>query len=94
MMIHRKLFNIKLFISFSLLIGLGFSQPKLNIQLGGGFYSPSLIGLDPDSNNVLPKASFLSKNLLLLSKEKSISFVIVFDSPKLKEHIFEISFTI
>ena len=60
MMIHRKLFNIKLFISFSLLIGLGFSQPKLNIQLGGGFYSPSLIGLDPDSNNVLPSCSWVS----------------------------------
>ena len=64
-MINRKLFNMNLIFSCSLLISLGLSQPKLNIQLGGGFYSPSLIGLDPDSNNVLPKASFLSKNLLL-----------------------------
>ena len=65
MMIHRKLFNIKLILTCSLLFATGFSQPKLNIQLGSGFYSPSLVGLDPDSNNVLPKGSFLSKNLLL-----------------------------
>ena len=65
MMIHRKLFNIKFILTCSLLFATGFSQPKLNIQLGSGFYSPSLVGLDPDSNNVLPKASFLSKNLLL-----------------------------
>ena len=65
MMIHRKLFNIKFILTCSLLFATGFSQPKLNIQLGSGFYSPSLVGLDPDSNNVLPKGSFLSKNLLL-----------------------------
>ena len=50
---------------YCFLVGVLLSQPKLNIQLGGGYYNPKLIGLDPDSNNVIPSGSLLSNNLLL-----------------------------
>ncbi|MDP6500829.1 MAG: hypothetical protein QF743_08990 [Candidatus Marinimicrobia bacterium] len=41
------------------------AQPKLSFHLGGGFYSPSLGFLDPDSNSVIPSLSSFSKNILL-----------------------------
>ena len=63
MMNNRKVYS-SLFIYF-LLSGIIFAQPKLNVQLGGGFFNPKFIGLDPDSNTVLPSGSLLSKNLLL-----------------------------
>ena len=52
MMNNRKVYT-SIFIYF-LLSGIIFAQPKLNIQLGGGFFNPKLIGMDPDSNNVIP----------------------------------------
>ena len=48
-----------------LLLSIGYAQPKLNIQLGSGFYSPNLIGMDSDSNSNIPKSNFFSNNLLL-----------------------------
>ena len=39
-----------------LLLSFGYAQPKLNIQLGSGFYSPNLIGMDSDSNSTIPKS--------------------------------------
>ena len=63
MMNNRKVYS-SLFIYF-LMSGIIFAQPKLNVQLGGGFFNPKFIGLDPDSNTVLPSGSLLSKNLLL-----------------------------
>ena len=41
------------------------TQPKWSLHLGGGFYSPSLGYLDPDSNSVIPKLNFFKKNVLL-----------------------------
>lgn len=65
MMNNRKVYTSKLILMYCLLGGVLLSQPKLNIQLGGGYYNPKLIGLDPDSNNVIPSGSLLSNNLLL-----------------------------
>ena len=48
-----------------LLVTIGYAQPKLNIQLGSGFYSPNLVGLDSDSNSTSPPSNFFSNNLLL-----------------------------
>ena len=48
-----------------LLLSIGYAQPKFNIQVGSGFYSPNLIGMDSDSNSTIPKSNFLSNNLLL-----------------------------
>ena len=48
-----------------LFLSIGYAQPKLNIQLGSGFYSPNLIGMDRDSNSIIPPSSFFSNNLLL-----------------------------
>ena len=48
-----------------LFLSIGYAQPKLNIQLGAGFYSPNLIGMDRDSNSIIPPSSFFSNNLLL-----------------------------
>tara|TARA_B100000929_G_scaffold111026_1_gene87937 strand:- start:1252 stop:1944 length:693 start_codon:yes stop_codon:yes gene_type:complete len=62
---NRKVYTSKLILMYCLLGGVLLSQPKLNIQLGGGYYNPKLIGLDPDSNNVIPSGSLLSNNLLL-----------------------------
>ena len=41
------------------------AQPKLSFHLGGGFYSPSLGYLDPDSNNVIPSLSTFGKKILV-----------------------------
>ena len=65
MMNNRKVYTSKLILMYCFLVGVLLSQPKLNIQLGGGYYNPKLIGLDPDSNNVIPSGSLLSNNLLL-----------------------------
>ena len=50
---------------FMLLSASLFAQPKLSFHLGGGFYSPTLGMLDPDSNNVIPSLSAFSKNMLI-----------------------------
>ena len=63
MMNNRKVYT-SIFIYF-LLSGFIFAQPKLNIQLGGGFFNPKLTGLDPEENSVIPSGGLLSKNLLL-----------------------------
>ena len=42
-----------------------FAQPKLSFHLGGGFYSPTLGMLDPDSNNVIPSLSAFSTNMVI-----------------------------
>ena len=65
MMNNRKVYTSKLILMYCFLVGVLLSQPKLNIQIGGGYYNPKLIGLDPDSNNVIPSGSLLSNNLLL-----------------------------
>ncbi len=41
------------------------AQPKWSFHLGGGFYSPTLGTLDPDSNSVIPSLSTFSKNMLI-----------------------------
>ncbi|MBC8346683.1 MAG: hypothetical protein ISR82_04470, partial [Candidatus Marinimicrobia bacterium] len=41
------------------------AQPKWSFHIGGGFYSPTLGMLDPDSNNVIPSLSTFSKNMLI-----------------------------
>ncbi len=65
MMNNRKVYTSKLILMYCFLVGVLLSQTKLNIQLGGGYYNPKLIGLDPDSNDVIPSGSLLSNNLLL-----------------------------
>lgn len=46
-------------------LSLVFAQPKWSVSLGSGYYNPSLIGLDADTNTVLPNASTFNKNILL-----------------------------
>ncbi|MDP6033790.1 MAG: hypothetical protein QGH04_08070 [Candidatus Marinimicrobia bacterium] len=41
------------------------AQPKWSFHFGGGFYSPTLGTLDPDSNSVIPSLSTFSKNMLI-----------------------------
>ena len=41
------------------------SPPKISFYLGTGFYNPGLIGIDPDSNSIIPKMNLLDRNLLL-----------------------------
>ena len=42
-----------------------FAQPKISFHLGTGFYSPSLVKLDPDTNKVIPSLGAFGKNILL-----------------------------
>jgi len=48
-------------LSLSLLAG----QPKWSLSVGSGYYRPVLIGLDKDSNDVLPNTGTFNKNILL-----------------------------
>ncbi len=48
-----------------ILFSLGYGQPKWNGYIGGGFYNPSLVGLDSDSNSVIPSSTTFNKNILL-----------------------------
>lgn len=55
----RYLLLVLIFLSF------GYSQPKFNFQIGGGFYNPNLIGMDSDSNATIPTTNFFSEKMLL-----------------------------
>lgn len=52
-------------VSFSLLLSVLSAQPRLSGYGGIGLYSPSLVGLDSDSNSVIPNTGSGAKNLLL-----------------------------
>ncbi len=64
-MIHRFQTTAKLILWATLFCTSMNAQPKWSFHLGGGFYSPSLGFLDPDSNSVIPSLSAFSKNILL-----------------------------
>ena len=42
----------------------GISQPKLSLDLGIGFYQPTLTGFD-ESEIIFPNKSFTNRNLML-----------------------------
>ncbi len=48
-----------------LFTGVVAGQPKWSGFIGGGFYRPNLIGLDSDSNSVIPSTGAFSENILL-----------------------------
>ena len=63
---NHRLQSLTPFIFWLILLSASlFAQPKLSFHLGGGFYSPRLGMLDPDSNNVIPSLSAFSKNMLI-----------------------------
>jgi len=64
-MIYRFQSLSKLIFCAGILCASIYAQPKWSFHLGGGFYSPSLGFLDPDSNSVIPSLSSFSKNILL-----------------------------
>jgi len=64
-MIYRFQSLSKLIFCAGILCASIHAQPKWSFHLGGGFYSPSLGFLDPDSNSVIPSLSSFSKNILL-----------------------------
>lgn len=47
------------------LLSLGQSQPRIAGYAGLGLSSPSLVGLDSDSNSVIPSTGTLARNILL-----------------------------
>ena len=53
--------NQKLFPLILVFVAAGSGQPKLHVQLGGGYYQPTLTAL----NTVLGDSSFFSNNVLL-----------------------------
>ena len=52
--------KVKLFIILYALTAIVFSQPKINVVLGTGYYNPTIETSDP-----IPKIGFVGKNLLL-----------------------------
>ena len=62
---------IKIIILFSVLSSVSAQPsilskpPKISFYLGTGFYNPGLIGLDPESNAIIPKMNLLDRNLLI-----------------------------
>lgn len=55
----------RIIIGTGLFFSLSVAQPRISGHAGLGFYSPSLVGLDSDSNSVIPKTGTLARNLLL-----------------------------
>ena len=64
-MIQRYQFPTRLILWVFCLTVTVTAQPKWSFHLGGGFYSPTLGTLDPDSNSVIPSLSTFSKNMLI-----------------------------
>ncbi|MBT3762339.1 MAG: hypothetical protein HOA15_05970 [Candidatus Marinimicrobia bacterium] len=58
----KSVFRITLFVGVISCIS---AQPKLSFYLGGGFYNPGLVGLDPDSNDVIPSMNLFNRNILM-----------------------------